>query len=181
VTLLLVRHGIAMDRVDFQLAARDAAADLDGDVNDDFRPLTSDGIRKMKKSARGLACIVDRPALLISSPLTRARETAEILQMAWGGIEIAFAEQLRPDGKRQALATWLNSRVETLDEDPLIAMVGHEPQLSEFASWLLSGVAKSTVEIKKGGACLIKFPDRLQKSRGVLKWLVTPPLLRALK
>lgn len=68
--LLVVRHGVAMDKAEFV-------------GNDDLRPLTLDGIRKMKKNARGLSHLTPRPSLLASSPLVRAQQTAEILVDRW--------------------------------------------------------------------------------------------------
>lgn len=160
-TLLIVRHGVAMEKADYV-------------GHDDFRPLTLDGLRKMKKNARGLAKLVDRPFLLASSPLIRARQTAEVLQAVWDGLEIRECEALRPEAKSQALATWINDRLETGLE--LVAVTGHEPHLSGVIQWMTGG----RTELKKGGACLIEFDDRVAKGDGKIKWLATPRLLRSL-
>ena len=141
--------------------------------NDDFRPLTLEGIKKMRKNARGLKDIVDRPSLLASSPLTRAHQTAEILQEAWQGLDIVPCEPLRPDTKPQVLATWLNERLESGEE--LVVVTGHEPHLSLVVEWMTGG----RIELKKGGACLIEFADRIAKGDGLLKWLATPLFLKS--
>ena len=159
--LLIVRHAIAMEKNEFV-------------GNDDLRPLTLEGIRKMKKNARGLETLVERPSLLVSSPLTRAVQTAELLQTVWEGLEILICESLRPNSKPQALATWINERLDAGRE--LVTLTGHEPHLSEVIQWMTGG----RIELKKGGACLIEFDDRIAKSAGVLKWLVTPQILRSL-
>jgi phosphohistidine phosphatase len=159
--LLIVRHGIAMER-DAYLA------------NDDVRPLSLDGIRKMKKNARGLASIVETPTFLATSPLTRAKQTAEILQGEWSDIHILDCDALRPDTKPQPLATWINDRLESGME--FVVITGHEPHLSQVIQWMTGGM----VELKKGGACLIDFDDRIARHRGRIQWLATPRFLRSL-
>lgn len=87
-------------------------------------------------------------------------------------------EALRPDAKFGDLSAWLNSHLESFDE--LAVIVGHEPHLSALVSWLLSGSStRPLVEMRKGGACLIEFRERVEKGRGVLKWLATPRLLKS--
>jgi phosphohistidine phosphatase len=159
VKLLVVRHAVAMEKSEFV-----------GD--DDLRPLTLDRIRKMRKNMRGLERLVDRPTRLVTSPLTRARQTAEILQERWSGLDLLSCESLRPGSKPQALATWLNERIDAPDE--LVVITGHEPHLSSVIQWMTGARA----ELKKGGACFIEFDDRIEKDRGLLKWLATPRLLR---
>ncbi len=171
-TVLVVRHGLAMARDEFQL--------------DDARPLTLIGIRKMQKNARGLEALVRKPDLLLSSPLTRARQTAEILQEAWAGLELSVTELLRPTAKPQPLATLINSHVATTNEDPLICLVGHEPHLSQLVTWFLKGSGfgakqKSLIELKKGGACLLEFPHDIAKAQALLKWLATPCFLKSIR
>ena len=159
--LLVVRHGVAMER-DAYLS------------DDDVRPLSLDGFRKMRKNARGLATLVDAPLFMASSPLMRAKQTAEILQGEWTEIQILDCEALRPEAKPQDLATWLNDRLESGME--LVVVVGHEPHLSQLIQWMTGG----RVELKKGGACLVDFDDRIARHRGRVQWLATPRLLRSL-
>ncbi|MGH7321735.1 MAG: SixA phosphatase family protein, partial [Candidatus Rokuibacteriota bacterium] len=72
--LLLIRHAIAVPR------------GTPG-IPDDHRPLTPKGERRFRKAARGLARIMRRPTALLTSPLPRARRTAEIAAKAWGRIK----------------------------------------------------------------------------------------------
>ena len=60
-----------------------------------------------------------------------------------------------------------------------MAIVGHEPHLGRRATWLLTGVLQS-IPLRKGGACLIKFARRPAKGENVLRWALTPSLLRRL-
>src|SRR5689334_20895370 len=68
--LVLFRHGIAEDH------------SSDGD--DDTRRLTSDGIEKTTQAAKGLAALIDRPDVILTSPKVRAAQTAQILAKALG-------------------------------------------------------------------------------------------------
>lgn len=182
--LLVIRHAVAQDREDYQNEAR--GEDV-GIRDDNLRPLTIEGIRKMRKNADGLSNFIGRPTMLVSSPLTRALQTTEILQENWIGLEMTYSEALRPDAKPSEFVSWFESsaRVSSetdLDADILIAIVGHEPHLSKLVSWLLDGAKQPFIELKKGGACLIEFRDDvLAKGGGTLLWHATPAILRHLR
>ena len=180
--LLVVRHAIAMDREDFQRTARASArtkgADEDIEANDEFRPLTDDGVRKMKKNAKGLARLVERVDLLVTSPLIRAVQTAEILdEHGWKGVSRAVTPSLKPGMEPAEFLAWLKSREEAKSK-ATIAIVGHEPHLSSLVSWLLTSSSRSIFELKKGGACLLEFKAGIEKGRANLLWLSTPAQLR---
>lgn len=181
--LLIVRHAIAMERDEFQLLARRQNRSQ-RPASDDLRPLTEKGVRKMKKNAQGLRELVGRPQLLVSSPLKRAVQTAEILEVALAtgapGKRIQLTETLRPEADPADLALWLNDRAEVKLPQATIAVVGHEPHLTNFVGWLLSGQARSILELKKGGACLIEFRGLIARGQGRLLWHVTPPMLRSI-
>ncbi len=77
--LLVIRHGVAMEREEYrQQCARESAQEPD----DGLRPLTSAGIRKMDKNARGLAKLVNHIDVLVTSPLVRAVQTAQMAMSA---------------------------------------------------------------------------------------------------
>lgn len=90
--LLIIRHAVAVDRDDFT-----------GD-DDDLRPLTADGRRKMRRIATGLHRITARPDLLVTSPLVRARQTADIVGEAYDMTPGGALESLRPTGRFPATA-----------------------------------------------------------------------------
>lgn len=179
--LLVVRHAIAMERDEYQALARGERRGQ-RPASDDLRPLTEKGVRKMKKNVQGLRELVGRPQLLVSSPLKRAVQTAEILggALATGfpGEQFQVTEALRPEADPADLALWLNDRPEMKIPQATIAVVGHEPHLTHFIGWLLSGQARSILELKKGGACLIEFRGLIARGQGRLIWLATPPMLR---
>jgi phosphohistidine phosphatase len=165
VQLLVIRHAIAVDRTTFAATGKD----------DDLRPLTDDGSRKMGRAARGLQRVAGRPDVLATSPLTRAQQTAKIVADVYAMTVSETVEALRPDSSPSMFADWAKER-----NADAIAIVGHEPHLSELVSWLMCGAAQSHVALKKGGACLLAFDGPVRRSGGTLKWLLTPAQLRQL-
>jgi phosphohistidine phosphatase len=164
VQLLVIRHAIAVDRATFAEAGKD----------DDLRPLTTAGAKKMRRIAKGLHSILERPDVLATSPLVRAKQTAEILAEVFEMEIREEVEALRPDARFTMFANWANS----CDADTMLAVVGHEPHLSGLVSWLMSGDIEARVVLKKGGACLLTFDGKIRRAGGVLEWLLTPAQLR---
>ena len=162
--LLLVRHGIAEDRETW--APRD----------DDSRPLTEGGKRKMKEAAKGLQALVPKVDLLASSPLTRAMQTAMILARVYGRAEPSKVDALIPGQHPPAFAAWLRTQVTR----KTVAVVGHEPALGTIISWLAAGIEQSFVELGKGGACLLDLGERIDAGEAMIEWVLRPSHLRAL-
>jgi phosphohistidine phosphatase len=164
--LLIVRHAIAEDREVFAGTGQP----------DDQRPLTDEGVKKMKKAAKGLMRAVDEIDHLATSPLTRAAQTAEIISEMYGtgGAEVVPA--LVPGARHDEFVEWCALHG---DRD-VVAIVGHEPHLSSLAAWLTGAVGGSEIELKKGGACMIGFDGAPARGAGTLRWLLTPRLLRRL-
>jgi phosphohistidine phosphatase len=169
--LLVVRHAIAMDREDYQKSPP-IAPEKDSVKNDEHRPLTLEGLRKMRKGAKNLRELIRKPDLMISSPLTRAVQTAEILMESWSGLPCVESDALKPGAHPDALIEWFLQHPEFSKKKSLVAVVGHEPQLSHLASWLIAGANRSLLTLKKGGACLIEFDGAPRKGRGQLKFLI---------
>ncbi|HTR22118.1 MAG TPA: histidine phosphatase family protein [Gemmatimonadales bacterium] len=164
--VLVVRHAIAEDPADYARRHPDDAG----------RPLTADGRKKMRKAARGLRALVPELDLLATSPLTRAVQTAEILADEYDGPAPVQTPTLAPAQPLATLADWLDRE----RRREVVALVGHEPGLSRAVSWLLSGGDRSFVELKKGAACLLEFPDHVGAGLGVLRWSLSPGQLRRL-
>lgn len=163
--LLIIRHAIATER------------DAHSGADDDARPLTDEGRKKMRRVAQGLRTIVPKIAVLASSPLVRARETAEIVADAYGGLPVEAVPALRPATPPAALADWLNHR----ETDEVVAVVGHEPHLSTTVGWLLSGTPRSLIELKKGAACVLAADQTWGPGTAILRWALSPGQLRALR
>jgi phosphohistidine phosphatase len=159
--LIIVRHAIAVPR------------GTPG-VPDEDRPLTPEGEQKFREAARGLARLVDRPDALLTSPWLRARQTAAIAADAWGGLE--------PKATAALAGGSFEEQAEVLDRypgDATVAVVGHEPYVSELLARLLGTRRDDRVEFKKGGAALVDVPGRLAAG-GRLVWFLPPKALRKL-
>jgi len=113
--------------------------------------------------------------LLVSSPITRANETAEIIRREYDLDRVETARELEPGASLADVATWLGQ----LDQ-PVVAIVGHEPQLGRLVTHLVTGSERSGVELKKGAACLIEFEGKPRAGRGRLTWAIPPGILRDL-
>lgn len=165
--LVVIRHGIAEDRDAFAASGKDDA----------LRPLTDEGRKKMRQVARGLTTMVPALDLLASSPLVRARQTADLVAKAYSGLPVTEIAQLEPEQSPGAFAAWLRGQ----SRSGAVAAVGHEPLLGRIVSLLLAGRGQSFVELKKGGACLVAFADQVEPGAGVLRWALTPAQLRDLR
>ncbi len=164
--LLIVRHGPAGD------AAEKAAWKRSGRP-DSERPLTKDGRRKARAAARGLARVFGKAQLVATSPWTRAAQTAELLGEVFGAKTMEFPE-LIPDRKFEDLL----ARLKTLKQRRVV-LVGHEPHLSRFGSWLLTGRDHSILRLKKSQALLLDLKT-LAPGAAELIWSLPPRQLRAL-
>ena len=158
------------------LLVRHAAAVPSGTpgVPDDERPLTSEGAAKFRVAAKGLARIARRPDVLLTSPLPRARATADIAAQAFKRIE-PTVEPALAHGSVDQILTVLGRR----PSDATIAVVGHEPTLSMVLARLLGAVDGERLAFKKGGAALVDLPDG-PSGGGRLVWFLKPKVLRAL-
>lgn len=163
--LLLIRHAIAEEREDFARTGKD----------DRLRPLTDEGRKKMKQASRGLRTLVPDIDLLATSPLTRAAQTAAILDSVYGGLDEVEIEELSPEATPEELLRWLRRQ-----KGDVIAAVGHEPSISEILAWLLTGTERRFFAFRKGGACLLEFADEPAGGTATLLWALTPGQLRTL-
>ncbi len=160
--LYLLRHAIAEER---------GSAWPD----DDVRPLSREGIRKFKQASRGLARALPKVDTLLTSPLVRAYQTAEILAHALPAApKIVPFEALRPDTAPSDAIAALRAR----SAKGSVVLVGHDPMLSELASALLH--LQGPLEFKKGAAMAIVSRGLGTRGPARLDWYLTPKLLRSL-
>ena len=155
--LYFVRHGIAADQ----------APDGGGDA---ARALTEDGIERMRVAARGLRRLGVEPQVLLSSPYTRTRQTAELLAS-----ELRQAVQLADPLMPGCSLAALERTFAPFAHLQRIMVVGHEPDFSEMIGDLTGG----RVEMKKGAVCRVDF-DRLVSGYATLIWMLPPRVLREL-
>ncbi|MBI3548649.1 MAG: histidine phosphatase family protein [Elusimicrobia bacterium] len=142
---------------------------------DNERPLTGKGRRTMRKAAKGLRSLVPEIGLLAPSPLARAVQTADVLERIYGRVPRSVMKELSPGGSPQNLLKSLREPRETT-----IAIVGHEPDLSRFLGFVLTGKPVSFARLKKGQVCLVEFDGKPSAGGGTLAWSLTPKQLRAL-
>jgi phosphohistidine phosphatase len=131
----------------------------------------------MKRAARGLSRIAPEIASLFSSPYRRAVETAELVEREYVDLEHAETSALTPDTTPEDLAHFLAESI----AEARVAIVGHEPQLSTFVGYCLTGESRSVISLGKGGACLLSFDDAPGPRMGRLEWLFPPATLRHLR
>jgi phosphohistidine phosphatase len=161
--LYLIRHAVAKERGSEW-------------PDDNLRPLSEDGIKRMKKAAGGLAALGIRFDLVLSSPLVRARQTADIVVAAFQPKPpLAIAESLSPEGEYGDVMTDLRKHA----RKTRIALVGHEPNIGELAARLMG--ARGTFEFKKGAVCRIDVEALPPARPGTLIWLLSPAVLRAVR
>jgi phosphohistidine phosphatase len=158
--LYLIRHGIAADRGD--------------DYPDDSkRPLTSEGIANLRKEARGLDALGVGFDHIITSPLVRTKQTAEIFaEHLKSKPTVSNSDSLAPAGSPSSVLQELGKHV----RKGRIALVGHEPNIGELAGRLIG--SRTPIEFKKGAICRIDFEVFPPKGSGQLRWFVTPKMLR---
>jgi len=145
-------------------------------IKEDDRTLTEDGTKKMRRAAAGLLHLGYVPELLLSSPLIRATQTADILLQVFGGkIEMRIAPSLAPSGNRQDLYREITKHAKKLNS---LMLVGHQPSLGEIAGDIVWGTPEDWVDLKKGGACAIEVDSVQGIPRGRLISLLTPSILR---
>ena len=148
------------------------AADQPPDGHDDrARALTDEGRRKMRAAARGMRALGIAPDLLLSSPLVRAAETAQIVGDELG-LQPLEAPELAPGCSVERLQALMaqHSHIQR------IMVVGHEPDLSGIVAALTGG---SQVAMKKGMLAAVELPADSTLD-GTLLWLLPPRVLRAL-
>ncbi len=140
---------------------------------DEKRPLDSDGIEQCRYMGAALAAMDTQIDALVSSPLKRATQTAALV-----GNEIGFdakmqiEEALRPEASFDAFREMLRK----YSKHDAILVVGHNPNLSEFASLLISdGNSETGVDLKKGAVAKLEV-----NKDSVLEWCLTPKIVRTI-
>ena len=155
--LWLVRHAIA-EEPEF------AASDFE-------RKLTSKGRKQFRRLADCLAAQGVTPQAILTSPLVRAVETAEILAEAAGmsGAACRRDQRLGPGVTVESVAMLADQQA-----SDCVALVGHEPDMSELVTVLTGGV----VQFSKGAIACIEFAGRVGAGEGCLRWFLVPKLLK---
>lgn len=151
--LIIFRHAIAEEREDFQKKG----------LEDNLRPLTLKGRKKMQKVCVFLRDYLEEIDVIVTSPLTRARQTAEIISQIYFDTKVVETPELFPQSPPQAFLKWLRVQGRNYKR---IAIVGHEPHLSAFTSYLLAGKPESFIDFKKSGVIGLEMESFAQAEAG---------------
>ena len=160
--LYLIRHGVAEER---------------GEAwpDDAKRPLTQDGMAKLRRAARALERLDVALDVIITSPLVRTRQTAEIIA---GGLDphphVVTAESLAPGGSVAAVLADLEKQAKR----SRVGIVGHEPGIGELAARLIG--SRHPIPFKKGAIACIDVEELPPDGPGDFRWFLTPKLLRVI-
>ena len=165
--LYILRHAIASDR---------SPTATGGDSQ---RPLTVDGIEKMRRAARGMRAMELEFDLILSSPFVRAKQTAEIVANLFElSGKLAYSPTLAADGNPKDLIEELKRKY---GKRKNILLVGHEPYLSRLISLLISGSTSLPITLRKGGLCQLSVEGLKYGRCAALEWLLTSRQMRRMK
>ncbi|NJM36637.1 MAG: hypothetical protein HC845_01485 [Akkermansiaceae bacterium] len=153
--LILLRHGKAEDQ---------------NPQGDFFRELTEKGRDQSRRAAHLIKSAGKLPEVILTSPLIRARQTADefsrTAEMPGAITQSWLACGMHPEIALKELAGF--------PEFKRIMIVGHEPDFSHLLQWIL-GVGDGRIQVKKGAiACIQIFPP---SRHGKLKFLIPPKLV----
>lgn len=162
--LYLLRHGLAVER---------GTAGFEDDFS---RPLTPKGRRQLRKATGAMKRLVRGVDLILSSPLMRAKQTAEIIAGEWKlKKRLKYSNALAPGGLVSILLRQLEREHPKPDK---VLLVGHDPDLSRLVSLLVTGGPQLQMDFKKGGLCKLEA-EKLQAGQcATLAWLITPRQLK---
>lgn len=165
--LYLLRHGIAVDSAELDFAG-DAA-----------RPLTPKGRRQLRNVAAAVRAMKVTFDAMLASPLVRTQQTAEVMAKALKfKSKPGFADELRPGGKAEQVIRKINA-LKPAPESLLI--VGHEPDLSELVSLLVSGDTGGGFSFKKAGLAKLEVEKLSAGKCATLAWLLTPAQMKLME
>ncbi len=151
--LYLLRHGDAVESTT---------------LHDSERPLSELGIRQAQAAGRFLHSLSISPQATLCSPLLRARQTAEQVNVSLQCENFSQSEHLTPTSDPRNLLNDLNAS----SHDSLL-LVGHLPFLGDLISLLLDARGDLRFEIRKGTLAALDVSRPFNQSSGTLQWLVT--------
>jgi phosphohistidine phosphatase len=165
--IYFMRHGIAIAKDDPSVTA------------DHERPLTDKGAKRVRQAAKGMRRLGLSFDLLLSSPLVRARQTAEIVA---GLLHYESPiEELKGLTPQSTVDQFIEDLARYQDRASLL-LFGHEPSLSNAVGHLIAAKGGRGVRLhfKKSGLCLVEIEAPVRPNGGTLSWLLTAKQLRLL-
>jgi phosphohistidine phosphatase len=156
----LIRHGLAGERGDYE--------------DDNLRPLTDEGRQKTVKVAKQLVKVGLSFEIILTSPLVRASQTAEILKKVGLSDRVETFAPLAPGGNIQEWVDWYCQWYSKEARSP-IALVGHQPDLGCWAETLVWGKTEEKLIVKKAGTIGLKVPEIAKPTGKSELFLLTSP------
>lgn len=141
--IYFIRHGIAAQRGTY--------------ADDKKRPLINKGIERTTKVAKRLLAKKVKFDLILTSPLTRAYQTAEILKKVGLSEQMQTVSFLMPNGDLEECVEWLQANRASYRYGSL-ALVGHQPDLGNWIEILIWGTIKAQIIVKKAGVVGLSLP-----------------------
>jgi phosphohistidine phosphatase len=162
-----MRHGVAIER------------GTPGFEDDLSRPLTPKGRRQLRKTIKAIQRLAGKFDLIISSPVLRAKQTAEIVagEMKLKA-QVRYSNALAPAGTSAAILLRQLEREKPAPKK--ILLVGHEPDLSGLVAQFVTGGQTLALDFKKGGLCKLEAENLRVGQCATLAWLLTPKQLKML-
>ncbi len=158
--IYLIRHAIAAERGEAY-------------PDDAKRPLTPRGIARFRQEVAGLVALDVTVEQILTSPLVRTRQTADLLAAHLPGAPpVATCDALAPDGSIASVIDELGKYARRRR----VAIVGHEPGIGDVAARLIG--ARERFDFKKGAICRIDVETVPPAKPGMLRWFMTPRMLR---
>ena len=162
--IFLLRHGLAIER------------GTPGFEDDALRPLTPKGRKQLVKVAMAMRAVKMRFHAVWTSPLVRARETAELVV---GGLKpiplVTLADELKPGAGVEALVKRLSVQTPPMEK---ILLVGHEPDLGYLISLWTTGAHNPAFALKKGALAKLEVENLSAGACARLSWLLTPKQMK---
>jgi len=164
--IIIIRHALAEERSEYSKRG----------MEDALRPLTIKGRKRMQKICVRLMDQIKEVDLIVSSPYTRARQTAEIISQIYFETKVVESPELIPQSNPATFLKWIRTQGRHYRK---IIVVGHEPQLSSFASYLLTGNPKSFIDLKKCGVIGVEIESfaSAEAGQGQLLFSIPPRFL----
>ncbi len=159
IDIFILRHGEAGNRMTVV-------------EKDSERPLTPEGRTEMQEIAKSLKRVGLQTDRIYTSPLRRARETAEIAAKALNIRTLEEWDELKPDGSKAELYR----KLARLEQNSRPILVGHEPYLTSMIGEII-GTTGAKIVLKKGGIGKVRITSFTPRISGELRWLLTPKII----
>jgi phosphohistidine phosphatase len=159
----------------FVLRHGEAGKTIPSGSSDFKRPLTVAGEKEIVIISKALRKMGVRLDVILTSPLKRARQTADIVAKEFKAQnKLRQVRELAPEGNKSILYQSLTS----FKEGTSLLLVGHNPYLSELVSEVVTNDSSVRLDLKKGGIVRIRIIAAAPKLKGELRWLLTPRLAK---